>query len=449
MVGAAVASTFAIRHLLYLNMEERIEEEIQRVSGEFKKYVSDLSPQKSPPIVRDPAGLFDSFIAREVKNDKYYVLITKDRVYQTKNRQLPSAFEIDRRKLDEWGKIDREEDGEIELSSTSIVYYQVIPLTMSDGTRGVFAILFDATGECEEISQAVAIIIQVMSLFLSIVAILAAIQTTKIVKRMESLTSAARSIGETDLTRRVPVNGNDEVTELAVTFNETIDRLQTAFNIQKDFFDHTGHELRTPLTIIRVNLELLSEDPRERQKTISLVTDELDRMNRYVNDMILLSKSERPDFLNLETIDIESFTQEIFAKVVALGERRWRLQHIGRGKIVGDRHRLTQVLMNLAQNAVQQTQPGAKIRIGSELKDGTARFWVRDTGVGIDPRVHKIIFDRFIRCPDARKRFENMGLGLAIVKTIAEAHGGRVVLVSKLNLGSKFTIVIPVAPPHH
>jgi signal transduction histidine kinase len=167
-------------------------------------------------------------------------------------------------------------------------------------------------------------------------------------------------------------------------------------------------------------------------------------MSHYVNDMISLAKSERPDFLNLETISLEAFTQEIFDKVVSLGDRRWKLQNIGQGKIVGDRYRLTQAIMNLAQNAVQQTQAGYKIRIGSEIKNGTARFWVRDTGIGIDPRVHQIIFERFIRCPD-----ENMGLGLAIVKTIAEAHGGRVVLVSKLKLGSKFTIVIPVDPLSH
>jgi hypothetical protein len=185
MACSAVASTFAIRHLMYLKMEERIENEIQRVSGEFKKYVSDISPQRSQPIVQDPAKLFDSFIAREVKNDKYYVLITKERVYQTQNRQLPAALAIDRHRLDEWGKIDREEDGEIELSPTSIVYYQAIPLTMMDGSQGVFTILFDATGECEEISQAVAIIIEVMSFFLSIVLILTAIQTTRVVKRMD------------------------------------------------------------------------------------------------------------------------------------------------------------------------------------------------------------------------------------------------------------------------
>jgi signal transduction histidine kinase len=227
-----------------------------------------------------------------------------------------------------------------------------------------------------------------------------------------------------------------------------LDRLQTSFNTQKDFLNHAGHELRTPLTIIRVNLELLSNDPEERSKTIDIVTDELDRMSRYVNEMIVLAKAEQPDFLMLETVDLESLTKEIYTKARALGKRDWQLEKVGKGKIVCDRHRITQVLMNLVQNAVQQTRSGGSILIGSVMQNGMARFWVKDTGPGIDPRVHQIIFDRFIRCPDARKRFEGMGLGLAIVKVIVEAHGGNVNLVSKMNLGSKFTVSIPIDPPH-
>jgi signal transduction histidine kinase len=120
---------------------------------------------------------------------------------------------------------------------------------------------------------------------------------------------------------------------------------------------------------------------------------------------------------------------------------------VGKGTVVCDRHRLTQVFMNLAQNAAQQTERGAEILIGSMMKDGMAHFWVRDRGPGIDPRVHQMIFDRFIRCPDARRRFDNMGLGLAIVKGIVEAHGGQIELVSKLNIGSTFTAIIPIDPP--
>ena len=192
---------------------------------------------------------------------------------------------------------------------------------------------------------------------------------------------------------------------------------------------------------------MLSEDPQERQETIALVTDELDRMSRYVNDMMLLAKSEQPNFLSLETVNLCDLTKEIYTKATALGDRNWQLDNIGNGRIVCDRHRLTQVIMNLAQNAAQQTKPGDTIGIGSVMKNGKAHFWVGDTGPGIDPRVHKIIFDRFIRCPDARKRFEGMGLGLAIVKAIVEAHGGRIYLVSELDRGSKFTVQIPIDPP--
>jgi hypothetical protein len=205
--SSAVASTSVIRHLMYLQMEERIEQEVQRVSGEFKKYVREINTSNSLQVGSDPARLFDSFIAREVKNDKYYVLLTKNRVYQTSNRQLPPTFKIDRQRLDEWRKIEREEEGEVELSPTSIVYYQAIPLTMLDSSKGLFIVLFDATGECEEINQAVGVVIQVMSFSLSIALLLATIYTTKILRRIELLTAAARSLDNTEITRYIPVSG--------------------------------------------------------------------------------------------------------------------------------------------------------------------------------------------------------------------------------------------------
>jgi signal transduction histidine kinase len=298
-----------------------------------------------------------------------------------------------------------------------------------------------------EINQSMIVIIEVTFGVFAISAIFAWIDTKHILQPLQLLTDTVRKITDTDLNERIPVRGNNEIADLTMTFNEMLDRLQTNFNNQKEFFNHAGHELRTPLTIIRVNLEMLSDDPDEQKQTIALVTDELDRMSRYVNDMILLAKSEQPDFLMLETVNLSNFTKEIYTKATALGERNWELEYIGNGNIVCDRHRLTQVLMNLAQNATQQTKIGDTIAVGSLMKNGKAHFWVRDTGSGIDLRVHQIIFDRFIRCPDARKRFEGMGLGLAIVKAIVEAHGGRIKLVSEMDIGSKFTVVLPIDPP--
>jgi signal transduction histidine kinase len=443
ILSSGVASTVAIRQMLYVHLEERIEQELLRVSGEFQKHAI---VDRQIDNATNPSELLNTFIARQVTHDKYYIVLRDGKVYQTDRHHLPPDFQLDKTRLDRWSKVAQVEQGEIEITPTSIIYYIAVPIAQS-GHREVLVALFDATGECEEINQAIVIIIEVMFIVLAIALLCAWIATNRMLEPLLVLRQTAHSISDNDFTQQIPVRGNNEIADLTATFNEMIDRLQISFNSQKQFLNHAGHELRTPLTIIRVNLELLSDDPEERAQTIGIVTDELDRMSRYVDDMILLAKSEQPDFLMLETVCVESFTQEIFAKATALGKRRWELQSTGKGKIICDRHRMTQVLMNLAQNAVQQTPEGAIIRIGSAVKNGTARFWVRDTGLGIDPRVHKIIFDRFIRCPDARKRFEGMGLGLTIVKAIVEAHGGRIRLASEMGLGSKFTAIIPIDPP--
>jgi signal transduction histidine kinase len=447
MSFSALASIMFIRQLLYVHIEERIDKELQRASGEFTKHTKQAHLKVDQSSPQYPAALFESFVGREVIKDKYYLMITNGQTYQTSERKLTYNFRFDAAQIDRLSKLSQPESSGIKLCTYSTIYYNAIPVTLKTGQKGVFVVLFDATDEYEEISEAMMIIIEVTLGVLLISLIAAWFDTKRILHPLHSLTATAQKITDADLTERLPLTGQGEIADLTKTFNEMLDRLQTSFNTQKDFLNHAGHELRTPLTIIRVNLELLSNEPEERSKTIAVVTDELDRMSRYVNEMILLAKAEQPNFLMLETVNLESLTKEIYTKATALGERNWQLERVGKGKIVCDRHRVTQVLMNLAQNAAQQTHSGDSILIGSTMENGMARFWVRDTGPGIDPRVHQIIFDRFIRCPDARKRFEGMGLGLAIVKAIVEAHGGNIKLVSKMDLGSKFTISIPIDPP--
>jgi signal transduction histidine kinase len=226
-----------------------------------------------------------------------------------------------------------------------------------------------------------------------------------------------------------------------------LDRLQVAFSSQRDFINDAGHELRTPITIIQGHLELLSDDPDDRKDTIALVMDELDRMNRFVNDLLLLAKSEQPDFLAIETLEVSLLTDELFTKATALGPRNWCLENKGVGQMIGDRQRITQAVMNLAQNATQNTTNRDTIALGSALTKDEVRFWVRDTGKGIALADQKRIFDRFARASDSRRCSEGAGLGLAIVQAIATAHGGRVEVLSQPGGGSTFTLVLPLEPP--
>ena len=130
----------------------------------------------------------------------------------------------------------------------------------------------------------------------------------RVLAPVRELEETARSITESDLTHRLVVNGDDELARLAATFNAMLDRVEGAFRSQRQFIDDAGHELRTPITVIRGHLELLGDDPTERAEVRTIVIDELDRMSRMVNDLLLLARAERPDFLRLAEVDIGACT---------------------------------------------------------------------------------------------------------------------------------------------
>ncbi len=311
------------------------------------------------------------------------------------------------------------------------------------GERGMLVVSYAMQGKLQELDETMTAALEVSLSVLALASVAAWVAAGRVLAPLRVLTETARTIRESDLTQRIPVAGADELSELTRTFNEMLDRLQIAFSGQRDFINDAGHELRTPITIIRGHLELMSDDPLERRETLALVTDELDRMSRFVDDLLLLVRAEQPDFLLVEDVDVTSLSEELYAKARALGHRRWLLEAVGAGAVAADRQRITQAVMNLAQNATQHTLPGQTIALGSAVEGGTVRFWVRDTGEGIAGAEQKRIFERFARAANTRRRSEGAGLGLAICKAIAEAHGGAVELQSRIGHGSTFTITLP------
>jgi signal transduction histidine kinase len=193
-------------------------------------------------------------------------------------------------------------------------------------------------------------------------------------------------------------------------------------------------------------LELMDDDPEERAQTLLLVEDELDRMQRIVNDLLTLAKARRPDFLTLEPVDLAVWIDEVSRKAEALAPRAWRTGSAPRGVIIADRQRLTQAMVQLAQNAVQHTDDGDRIELGATLAGPEALLTVHDEGEGIAPEDLAKIFDRFARVGQ-RRTSDGAGLGLAIVKAIAEAHEGRVEVASQPGQGTTFTMSVPVEGP--
>nr|WP_245646080.1 ATP-binding protein [Nocardiopsis trehalosi] len=256
----------------------------------------------------------------------------------------------------------------------------------------------------------------------------------------------AAQITEEDLTRRIDVPGNDDVAALAEQFNAMLDRLEDAFSVQRRFVDDASHELRTPITIVRGHLELMGDDPDERREVVRLVTDELDRMARIVEDLLLLAKAQRPDFLRPERVPLAELTSDVDAKVRALGDRDWRLDAIGEGTVHLDPQRVTQAMVQLASNAVRHTGPGDTVRVGSRMADDrrTVAFWVGDSGPGIPLEDQERIFERFSRGGAGTTDRAGAGLGLAIVRAITEAHHGSVTVRSAPGQGALFELTFPV-----
>lgn len=261
---------------------------------------------------------------------------------------------------------------------------------------------------------------------------------------------AAHDITEQDLTRRIDV-GDDDVSGLAATFNRMLDRLEQAFIAEQRFVDDAGHELRTPITVIRGHLELMDDDPESRAATLRLVTQELDRMNRIVTDLLALAKADRPDFVRVvDGVDVSLLTVALEAKTSALADRRWRLGRIAEGEASLDSQRVTQAVLQFAQNAVQHTREGDAITLTSDFVDDPAlgralTISIADTGPGVPVADRERIFERFSHgdLPDGR-RHSGAGLGLAIVTAIAEGHGGRVDVGGDPGDGAVFTLLLPV-----
>jgi two-component system, OmpR family, sensor kinase len=257
-----------------------------------------------------------------------------------------------------------------------------------------------------------------------------------------------------DLQPRMEISESSsaEIRVLAESFNHMLDRLSQAFSTQKDFIADASHELRTPLTVIAGQLEVLAAqpnpEPEEIQRVQRLVAAEIARTSRLVDDMLLLSRSERSDFLVRQKVELPRFLTDLWTGVSIGVERRFELAEVPPIVLEADPDRLAQALRNLIGNAIEHTGPDdGLVRLEvALLPAGWVRFSVLDNGPGIDPAQRDRIFERFHRTDKSRTRATGgAGLGLAIVQAIAEAHGGRVSAGEAPSGGAKLELELPRA----
>lgn len=265
----------------------------------------------------------------------------------------------------------------------------------------------------------------------------------RLLRPLREMRETADEISDSDLSRRLPETGNDDITALTRTFNRMLDRLEGSFTGQRQFLDDAGHELKTPLTVLRGHLELLDVgNAEEVAETQALLLDEVDRMSRLVGDLILLAKSDRPDFVTPRPVDLTGLTVDTLAKARGLADRAWTLDATASATVSVDEQRIAQALLQLCDNAVKHTVTGDVVALGSSYDGTTARLWVRDCGPGVPAQDREQVFERFGRSVVPADD-EGFGLGLSIVRAIAHAHGGTVELHDEQPHGARFVIVVP------
>ncbi len=250
--------------------------------------------------------------------------------------------------------------------------------------------------------------------------------------------------------------GAEQAPEGAVLVFHDITQLKQLERIRQDFVANVSHELRTPLASIKGYAETLIdgalEDGKNAREFVRIIHQDSERLSHLINDLLDLSKIEsgkmKMSFLPVDLSGIVRRTAAVLEKqaVSRKIEMSWDIPS-GLPKVLADDTRLSQVFMNLLDNAIKYTPDGGSVKVSFHFREGAVRVDVSDTGMGIPEKDLPRIFERFYRVDKARSReLGGTGLGLSIVKHIVQAHGGQVFVASQLGQGSTFSFTLPAVP---
>jgi two-component system, OmpR family, sensor histidine kinase MprB len=259
------------------------------------------------------------------------------------------------------------------------------------------------------------------------------------------MSHTAQTVAEThNLGERIPVDGRDELSRLAITFNAMLDSLDTAMRSQRQLVNDASHELRTPLTSLRTNIEVLRDYSQlgadDRERLLRDLTRESEELSAMVGDLVDLARGSQRD-LHLRELELERVVDDVVDRAATRFPQLTFEHESEPTTVVGDPQQLDRAIWNLVENAAKWSEPGGVVEVGT----ARGEVVVRDHGPGIDPGDRPFVFDRFYRSQSARGR-QGSGLGLAIVRQVAESHGGKVELVEASGSGAAFRLSLIEAP---
>jgi len=274
-------------------------------------------------------------------------------------------------------------------------------------------------------------------------------------KPVDKIAQTAREIGESDLSQRINVNTKDELGRLAATLNEMIGRLEKAFQRQKQFTGDASHELRTPLAVIEAEstLALQKERPSsDYQRSLEIISQESRQMSSLIDQLLTLARADAgKEQWNFTEVNLGKLISNLSADVEVLCQEKGLSLRLGKTKdlvVKGDEAKLRELFMNLLDNAISYTPAPGTVSVSFRREEQMAVVAIMDTGIGIPAEEMPFIFERFYRVDKSRSRAEGgSGLGLAICRHIAETHGGKIEVESKVGAGSTFSVWLPLQSP--
>ena len=322
------------------------------------------------------------------------------------------------------------------------------PIREQGRTVGSVVITYDLSS-LEQDQHRVLLLVSVEA----VIALLVAVAGTYLLLRrllgtIGNITSTARTIAEGDLDLRLGDQGlDDEVGQLAATFDVMLDRIDEVMEVQRRLLSDVSHQLKTPLTVMRGHIEVLRmtgvDDAAEVERTLDTVLSEIEHLRVLTEDLLFLGRSLEPGFLELMPIDLRLFLADVTTAASVLGDRSVALGAVPDVVMTMDENKVRGALLNLVDNAVKATVDGDRIEVSASLRSpgGEVVLTVADSGPGVPIGERERVLERFGR-PRSEIR-EGSGLGLAIVGTVAESHGGHVELGDAPLGGLAASIVLP------
>lgn len=276
--------------------------------------------------------------------------------------------------------------------------------------------------------------------------------TNKLLKPVKDITNAAEKISVEDLSQRISVpEAKDELQDLAITFNEMIERLEISFEKQNQFISDASHELKTPISVIQGYANLIDRwgksDETVLNESITSIKSETEHMTNIIKQLLFLAKNDANQPVNLESINLEFIVSEISKEINVLEVKTDFSYEVDENVIIkADYHLIKQLIWIFIENAVKYSgNKESKIFLKAYKNESVAFISIKDNGIGIDKENIDKIFERFYRADKSRnKEIPGVGLGLSIAKWIVSKHKGTIKVDSVIGEGTEFIIEIPL-----